>query len=137
MIRLLLLFFKPLLISLSFPLSVCLLFVCVRTCTNLVLSCRGNQPIITHTSATVEVVVPRAVVPEIYGEDGECLRQILQVNLLHLIIYVHFVTFNYAREFTMSHRTHKCVVKWWPWVYGMSAFEKVPYVMAIHGRNNW
>nr|AFK42809.1 unknown [Lotus japonicus] len=39
----------------------------------------GNQPIITHTSATVEVVVPRAVVPEIYGEDGECLRQILQI----------------------------------------------------------
>lgn len=54
--------------------------------------CRGSQPIITST--TVEVVVPRAVVPVIYGEDGECLKQILQVNPLHLIIYdVNFVDF--------------------------------------------
>lgn len=54
--------------------------------------CRGSQPIITST--TVEVVVPRAVVPVIYGEDGECLKQILQVNPLHLIIYdVNFEDF--------------------------------------------
>ncbi|XP_057434838.1 KH domain-containing protein HEN4-like [Lotus japonicus] len=46
----------------------------------------GNQPIITHTSATVEVVVPRAVVPEIYGEDGECLRQILQISDAKIMI---------------------------------------------------
>jgi hypothetical protein len=49
---------------------------------NGVLSCRGSQPIITNT--TVEVVVPRALVPVIYGEDGECLKQILQVRSLHL-----------------------------------------------------
>jgi hypothetical protein len=49
-----------------------------------VLSCRGSQPIITST--TVEVVVPRALVAEIYGENGECLRQILQVRPLHLTI---------------------------------------------------
>ncbi|KAL0325318.1 UNVERIFIED_CONTAM: KH domain-containing protein HEN4 [Sesamum radiatum] len=35
----------------------------------------GNQPAII-TSTTVEVVVPRFVVPAIYGEDGGCLRQI-------------------------------------------------------------
>ncbi|CAI8599943.1 unnamed protein product [Vicia faba] len=38
----------------------------------------GSLPIITST--TVEVVVPRALVPVIYGEDGECLRQILQIS---------------------------------------------------------
>lgn len=32
--------------------------------------------------------------PVIYGEDGECLKQILQVNPLHLTIYdVNFVAF--------------------------------------------
>ena len=32
--------------------------------------------------------------PVIYGEDGECLKQILQVNPLHLKIYDHnFVAF--------------------------------------------
>lgn len=53
-------------------------------CDNLVSSCRGSQPIITST--TVEVVVPRALVAEIYGENGECLKQILQVRPLHLTI---------------------------------------------------
>ncbi|KAJ7958855.1 KH domain-containing protein [Quillaja saponaria] len=38
----------------------------------------SHQPIITST--TVEVVVPRSVVPVIYGEDGECLKQILQIS---------------------------------------------------------
>jgi len=49
-----------------------------------VITCRGSQPIITST--TVEVVVPRALVAEIYGENGECLKQILQVRPLHLTI---------------------------------------------------
>ncbi|PON68318.1 Polyribonucleotide nucleotidyltransferase [Parasponia andersonii] len=40
---------------------------------------RGNQPAII-TSTTVEVVVPRSVVPVIYGEDGECLKQIRQIS---------------------------------------------------------
>lgn len=62
----------------------------------LFLPCRGSQPIITST--TVEVVVPRALVPVICGEDGECLKQILQVNPLHLIIInVNFVDFIYGQ----------------------------------------
>ncbi|KAK2446313.1 KH domain-containing protein HEN4 [Trifolium repens] len=44
----------------------------------------GSQPIITNT--TVEVVVPRALVPVIYGEDGECLKQILQISDANVII---------------------------------------------------
>lgn len=64
-------------LTLSLSLSHCL-------CNNLVSSCRGSQPIITST--TVEVVVPRALVAEIYGENGECLKQILQVRPLHLTI---------------------------------------------------
>ncbi|XP_058069594.1 RNA-binding KH domain-containing protein RCF3-like isoform X2 [Magnolia sinica] len=32
------------------------------------------------TSTTVEVVVPRSVVPSIYGEDGGCLKQIRQIS---------------------------------------------------------
>ncbi|KAG8377422.1 hypothetical protein BUALT_Bualt08G0031300 [Buddleja alternifolia] len=39
----------------------------------------GNQPAII-TSTTVEVVVPRFVVPAIYGEDGGCLRQIREIS---------------------------------------------------------
>ncbi|KAJ7965897.1 KH domain-containing protein [Quillaja saponaria] len=38
----------------------------------------SHQPIITSTN--VEVVVPRSVVPVIYGEDGECLKQIRQIS---------------------------------------------------------
>ncbi|XP_054798133.1 KH domain-containing protein HEN4-like [Prosopis cineraria] len=38
----------------------------------------SQQPIITST--TVEVVVPRALVPVIYGEDGECLKQIREIS---------------------------------------------------------
>ncbi|GFP84111.1 kh domain-containing protein at4g18375 [Phtheirospermum japonicum] len=39
----------------------------------------GNQPaVITNTK--VEVVVPRYVVPAIYGEDGGCLRQIREIS---------------------------------------------------------
>lgn len=41
--------------------------------------CRGNQPAII-TSTTVEVVVPRSLVPIIQGEDGACLKQIRQVH---------------------------------------------------------
>ncbi|KAK7410411.1 hypothetical protein VNO78_01176 [Psophocarpus tetragonolobus] len=44
----------------------------------------GGQPIITST--TVEVVVPRALVPVIYGEDGECLKQILQISDANITI---------------------------------------------------
>ncbi|XP_073046477.1 RNA-binding KH domain-containing protein RCF3-like isoform X3 [Primulina eburnea] len=40
---------------------------------------RGHQPAII-TSTSVEVVVPRFVVPAIYGEDGGCLRQILEIS---------------------------------------------------------
>ncbi|KAH7524835.1 hypothetical protein FEM48_Zijuj06G0161200 [Ziziphus jujuba var. spinosa] len=39
----------------------------------------GNQPAII-TSTTVEVVVPRSIVPVIYGEDGECLKQIREIS---------------------------------------------------------
>lgn len=38
-----------------------------------------NPPAII-TSTTIEVVVPRSVVPAIYGEDGGCLRQIREVS---------------------------------------------------------
>ncbi|EEF52201.1 KH domain-containing protein HEN4 [Ricinus communis] len=38
-----------------------------------------NHPAII-TSTTVEVVVPRSVVPVIYGEDGACLKQIRQIS---------------------------------------------------------
>ncbi|KAG6402617.1 hypothetical protein SASPL_134819 [Salvia splendens] len=38
----------------------------------------GNQPVITST--TVEVVVPRFVIPAIYGEEGGCLRQIREIS---------------------------------------------------------
>ncbi|XP_061352985.1 KH domain-containing protein HEN4-like isoform X2 [Gastrolobium bilobum] len=44
----------------------------------------GSQPIITST--TVEVVVPRSMVPVIYGEDGECLKQILQISDANITI---------------------------------------------------
>jgi hypothetical protein len=78
--------FKLHTLSLSHSLSLSLylsLSLCVCVCgNNGVSSCRGSQPIITNT--TVEVVVPRALVPVIYGEDGECLKQILQVRSLHL-----------------------------------------------------
>ncbi|XP_073037718.1 RNA-binding KH domain-containing protein RCF3-like [Primulina eburnea] len=39
----------------------------------------GHQPAII-TSTSMEVVVPRFVVPAIYGEDGGCLRQILEIS---------------------------------------------------------
>ncbi|XVF36500.1 hypothetical protein REPUB_Repub19eG0063800 [Reevesia pubescens] len=39
----------------------------------------GNQPAII-TSTTIEVVVPRSLVPIIYGEDGACLKQIRQIS---------------------------------------------------------
>lgn len=48
---------------------------------SLIFPCRGNQPAII-TSTTVDVVVPSSIVPVIYGEDGECLKQIRQVCLL-------------------------------------------------------
>ncbi|KAL8199640.1 hypothetical protein R6Q57_013208 [Mikania cordata] len=38
----------------------------------------NHQAIITNT--TVEVVVPRTVVPSIYGEDGRCLKQIREIS---------------------------------------------------------
>ncbi|XP_057972900.1 KH domain-containing protein HEN4-like [Malania oleifera] len=39
----------------------------------------GNQPAII-TNTTVEVIVPRSLVPVIYGEDGGCLKQIRQIS---------------------------------------------------------
>ncbi|KAK9270967.1 hypothetical protein L1049_026555 [Liquidambar formosana] len=39
----------------------------------------GSQPAII-TNTTVEVVVPRSIVPLIYGEDGGCLKQIRQIS---------------------------------------------------------
>lgn len=39
----------------------------------------GNQHAVI-TSTTVEVVVPRFVVPSIYGEEGGCLRQIREIS---------------------------------------------------------
>ncbi|CAK9173895.1 unnamed protein product [Ilex paraguariensis] len=39
----------------------------------------GNHPAII-TKTTVEVVVPRSVVPAIYGEDGGCLKQIREIS---------------------------------------------------------
>lgn len=39
----------------------------------------GSQPAVI-TSTTVEVVVPRALVPSIYGEDGGCLKKIRQIS---------------------------------------------------------
>ncbi|XP_077233986.1 RNA-binding KH domain-containing protein RCF3-like [Tasmannia lanceolata] len=39
----------------------------------------GSQPAVI-TNTTVEVVVPRALVPTIYGEDGGCLKQIRQIS---------------------------------------------------------
>ncbi|KAF9687449.1 hypothetical protein SADUNF_Sadunf02G0094600 [Salix dunnii] len=32
------------------------------------------------TSTTIEVIVPRSIVPVIYGEDGACLKQIRQIS---------------------------------------------------------
>ncbi|KAF2323912.1 hypothetical protein GH714_003936 [Hevea brasiliensis] len=40
---------------------------------------RVNTPAII-TSTTVQVVIPRSVVPVIYGEDGSCLKQIHQIS---------------------------------------------------------
>ncbi|CAA3030107.1 KH domain-containing HEN4-like [Olea europaea subsp. europaea] len=45
----------------------------------------GNHPAII-TSTTVEVVVPRSVVPAIYGEDGECLGQIREISDANITI---------------------------------------------------
>ncbi|KAL8490304.1 hypothetical protein ACS0TY_025513 [Phlomoides rotata] len=39
----------------------------------------GNQPTLV-TNTTMEVVVPRFVVPAIIGEDGACLEQVLEVS---------------------------------------------------------
>ncbi|KAJ6807334.1 KH domain-containing protein HEN4-like [Iris pallida] len=39
----------------------------------------GNHPAII-TNITVDVVVPRALVPAIYGEDGYCLRRIREIS---------------------------------------------------------
>ncbi|XP_075088766.1 RNA-binding KH domain-containing protein RCF3-like [Nicotiana tabacum] len=39
----------------------------------------GSHPAVI-TSTTVEVVVPRSVVPAIYGEGGGCLRQICEIS---------------------------------------------------------
>ncbi|MBA0567687.1 hypothetical protein Gotri_005216 [Gossypium trilobum] len=39
----------------------------------------GSQPAVI-TSTTIEVVVPRSLVPIIYGEDGACLKQIRQIS---------------------------------------------------------
>ncbi|KAJ0845889.1 putative K domain-containing protein [Helianthus annuus] len=44
----------------------------------------NHQTIITNT--TVEVVVPRTVVPAIYGEDGGCLRQIREISDAKIIV---------------------------------------------------
>ncbi|KAK7282942.1 hypothetical protein RIF29_12078 [Crotalaria pallida] len=44
----------------------------------------SHQPIITST--TVEVVVPRTLVPVICGEDGECLKQILEISDANITI---------------------------------------------------
>lgn len=38
------------------------------------------------TSTTVEVVVPRSVVPAIYGDDGGCLKQIREISDAKVII---------------------------------------------------
>ncbi|CAN1156757.1 KH domain-containing protein HEN4 [Linum perenne] len=38
------------------------------------------------TSTTVEVVVPRSIVPVIYGEDGACLMQIRQISEAKIVI---------------------------------------------------
>ncbi|ERN14218.1 RNA-binding KH domain-containing protein RCF3 isoform X1 [Amborella trichopoda] len=45
----------------------------------------GSQSAII-TSTTVEVVVPRAVVPTIYGENGECLKKIRQISGANITI---------------------------------------------------
>ncbi|XP_022853271.1 KH domain-containing protein HEN4-like isoform X1 [Olea europaea var. sylvestris] len=45
----------------------------------------GNHPAII-TCTTVEVVVPRSVVPAIYGEEGECLRQIREISDANITI---------------------------------------------------
>ncbi|KAF5190689.1 Rna-binding kh domain-containing protein rcf3 [Thalictrum thalictroides] len=39
----------------------------------------GSQPAII-TSTTIEVIVPRAIVPSLYGEDGNTLKQIRQIS---------------------------------------------------------
>ncbi|XAR48459.1 hypothetical protein NMG60_11031282 [Bertholletia excelsa] len=39
----------------------------------------GNHPAII-TNTTMEVVVPRGIVPVIYGEDGGCLKQIREIS---------------------------------------------------------
>nr|GMD94687.1 KH domain-containing protein HEN4-like [Ipomoea batatas] len=45
----------------------------------------GGSPAII-TSTKVEVVVPRSVVPEIYGDGGGCLRQICEISDAKVII---------------------------------------------------
>lgn len=44
----------------------------------LVYLCSGSQPAVI-TNTTVDVVVPRSLVPAIYGEEGGCLRRIREV----------------------------------------------------------
>lgn len=59
-----------------------------RILLNYILSniCRGSHlAIITNT--TVEVVVPRSVVPAIYGEDGGCLKRIREVFFRLMIVF--------------------------------------------------
>ncbi|KAL6493173.1 hypothetical protein OROGR_032932 [Orobanche gracilis] len=45
----------------------------------------GNQPAVI-TNTTVEVVVPRFVVPAIYGADGGCLRHVREISEAKIVI---------------------------------------------------
>ncbi|KAF9621794.1 hypothetical protein IFM89_028232 [Coptis chinensis] len=40
----------------------------------------GARPTVVVTTTTMEVIVPRAIVPSIYGEDGSSLKQIIQIS---------------------------------------------------------
>lgn len=42
------------------------------------------------TNTTLEVVVPRSVVPAIYGIGGGCLREICEVSSMSLISIIPF-----------------------------------------------
>lgn len=48
--------------------------------------------------------------PIIYGEDGECLKQILQVRQLHLTIdAVNFVVFSWLLEDFCANNLNSCL----------------------------
>lgn len=52
------------------------------------LLCSGSQP---APITSVDVFVPRSLVPSIYGEDGGCLKRIREVCLIIMLLHIKLI----------------------------------------------